>query len=335
MKHRIGLVGLGEQAKRKYLPALREASQVELRAVCDVDEARCAAWGAELGVPAFAGHEAMLDRTPLDFIVVATPHDAHAGVVRAAAQRGVHVLKEKPFARDLGEALEMQRLCDKGGIQLMTALPRRFDRHYQQVLALRERIGSLFFAEIKYTKFVARPGDGWRGQKRRAGGGCILDMGYHMTDLILWYLSLPDLVHANLSQSATSDRDYDTEDTALVTFEYASGLYGSLTLSRFLPPETELVRLVGTQGIVEVTPKYARRLRSSGEVVESVAQDNLRPRTAELLDHFSAVLRGERENFAGPTDHLPHARLIAACYASHATGVPVDPRHVSIPEDSR
>ncbi len=171
MKHRIGLVGLGDQAKREYLPALREASQVELRAVCDVDGARCGAWGSELGVPAFADHEAMLGQVPLDFIVVATPHDAHADEVRAAAQRGVHVLKEKPFARDLGEALELQRLCDQSGIQLMTALPRRFDRHHQQVLALRERIGSLFFAEIKYTKFVARPGEGWRGQKHRAGGG--------------------------------------------------------------------------------------------------------------------------------------------------------------------
>ena len=160
-------------------------------------------------------------------------------------------------------------------------------------------------------------------------------MGYHMIDLILWYLSLPDMVHTNLSQSATSDPVYDTEDTALVTFAYASGLYGSLTLSRFLPPETEVVRLVGTQGIVEVTPKYARRLRSTGEVVESVAQDNPRSRTAELLDHFSAVLRGERENFAGPADHLPHARLIAACYASHVTGIPVDPRHMSMPDDPR
>lgn len=335
MKHRIGLVGLGEQAKRKYLPALREASQVELMAVCDVDEARCVAWGAKLGVPAFVSHEAMLDRIQLDFIVVATPHDAHPSVVRVAAQRGVHVLKEKPFARDLGEALEIQRLCDQGGIQLMTALPRRFDLHYQQVVALRERIGSLFFAEIKYTKFVAQPGEGWRGQKRRAGGGCILDMGYHMIDLILWYLSMPDRVHANLSQSATSDPEYDTEDTALVTFEYESGLYGSLTLSRFLSPETELVRLVGTQGIVEVTPRYARRLRSSGEVVESLAQENPRSQTAELLDHFSAVLRGERENFAGPTDHLPHARLIAACYTSHATGGSVDPRRVSMPEAPR
>lgn len=40
---------------------------------------------------------------------------------------------------------------------------------------------------------------------------------------ILWYIGLPDRVLADTSMSARPDRNYDTEDTALIHFDYDSG----------------------------------------------------------------------------------------------------------------
>jgi predicted dehydrogenase len=140
-------------------------------------------------------------------------------------------------------------------------------------------------------------------------------MGYHMVDLLLWNLADPETIHASMSASAVPKVDYDAEDTALVTFTHPGGLHGSLTLSRFMPAE-ERVRLTGSAGILEATPEGVRFLRSDGELVESKALCIGRSPTAQQIDYFSGVIRGEQTNFASPTEHLVHARVVDACYAS-------------------
>lgn len=311
-KHRVGIVGLGARAEKVLPEALRDVD-LALRAVCDVDPGRYNSWD---GVPAFSDYEEMLEKVDLDFIIVMTPHDSHLPVVRAAARHGVHVLKEKPFARSLDEALELRAICDGAGIHLMTVLPRRFNRNYVLFHEWRDRVGQPFFVDLRYTKFVEHPGTGWRGKRSLAGGGCLVDMGYHMVDLLLWNLAVPDTIHASMSAAAAPNVDYDAEDTALVAFTHPGGLHGSLTVSRFMPDD-ERVRLVGSEGILEATPEGVRFLGSDGELVESRALCGERSPTAQQLDYFSGVIRGEQPNFASPTEHLVHARFVEACYASH------------------
>lgn len=311
-KHRIGIVGLGARANKVLPEALREVD-VELKAVCDVDPSRHNGWG---GAPAFRDYEEMFEKVDLDFVIVMTPHDAHLPVVRAAAAHGVHVLKEKPFARNWEEALALRAICNEAGIHMMTVLPRRFNPHYVLFHQWRHRVGQPFFVELRFTKFVPRPDSGWRGNKGVSGGGCLVDMGYHMVDLLLWNLAVPATIQASLSASALPNADYDAEDTALVSFTYPSGLHGSLTVSRFMPDQ-ENVRLVGSDGILEVTPGEVRLCRSDGELVESKALGIGRSVTAQQLEYFSGVIRGEQPNFASPAEHLVHASVVDACYASH------------------
>ncbi len=49
-------------------------------------------------------------------------------------------------------------------------------------------------------------------------------MGYHLIDLLIWYLGLPDRVLADTSTAAVPGAGYDAEDTALVHLAYDSGL---------------------------------------------------------------------------------------------------------------
>ena len=311
-KHRVGIVGLGARAKKVLPEALREVD-VELNAVCDVDPSRYDLWD---GAPAFGDYEEMFEKVDLDFVIVMTPHDVHLPVLRAAAAHGVHVLKEKPFARNWEEALALRAICNGAGIHMMTVLPRRFNPNYILFHQWRHRVGQPFLVELRFTKFVPRPDSGWRGNKGVAGGGCLVDMGYHMVDLLLWNLAVPATIQASFSASALPNADYDAEDTALVSFTYPGGLHGSLTVSRFLPDE-ERIRLVGSEGILEATPGEVCFFRSNGELVESQALGFGRSATAQQLEYFSGVIRGEQPNFAGPAEHLVHASVVDACYASH------------------
>ena len=142
----------------------------------------------------------------------------------------------------------------------MVTLQRRFNPIYTSFLQLADQIGTPFVVDAQYTLHTPDPSEGWRGKTAKAGGGCVIDMGYHLIDMILWYFGQPDRILADLSVSARPDREYDAEDTALIHFAYVSGLYGSLLISRFIGPKREQIRLVGSKGIVQLERGRVQRL---------------------------------------------------------------------------
>ncbi len=326
---KAAVIGLGRQAIEDHIPGLKDSQFGQLEAVCDLDERKVAEWSEKTGVRGFKDYNELFDSVELDFIVAVTPHNVYPGIIEEAAKRRLHVLKEKPFARNLQEASHFRSICEKNGIQVMTTLQRRFNPVYSTFFQLIDQIGNPFFVDIKYTLFVENPHEGWRASKEKAGGGCIIDMGYHMVDMIIWYFGLPDKVHAECSSLAKSDEKYDAEDTASILFSYDTGLHGSLLVSRSLPPKTEQMRVVGSRGIIEVERGHIRKLRSNGEVAESLTREHAWPvAAANQIDYFCRVIKGERENIGGPQYHMQHVSFVDACYQSKAEGRYVNPKEL-------
>ncbi|MGX1776783.1 Gfo/Idh/MocA family protein [Nocardia brasiliensis] len=281
---RAGVVGLGHQAVDDHLPGLLASSTAELVAVCDENPGIVVEQKQRYQVSGYTDFREMLNAEQLDFVIVCVPHDVGRGVIEAAAEHGVHVLKEKPFATSLVEAIELADLCEQSGVQLMVTLQRRFNPIYSSFIQLADQIGTPFLVDARYTVHVEDPSEGWRGVTAKAGGGCVIDMGYHLIDLLLWYFGLPDSITADLSISARPDRSYDAEDTALVHFSYDTGLYGSLLLSRFVGPKAEEIRLIGSDGIVHLERGCIRRLTNSGEVIESLRREQAWPSCTSAPD---------------------------------------------------
>ncbi|MBF6332497.1 Gfo/Idh/MocA family oxidoreductase [Nocardia transvalensis] len=324
---RAALVGLGRRAISDHLPCLQAADDVQLVAVCDEDRIVLRRQQRQLGVPGYTDFREMFATEGLDLAVVCVPHDVGRDVIRAAASNKVHVLKEKPFATTLAEAKELSELCERSGIQLMVALQRRLDPIHASFQLLADQVGSPFLVEGRYTMHVADPSEGWRGQSGKAGGGCVIDMGYHLIDLVLWYFGLPDRIMADLSANARLDRHYDAEDTALVHFWYRRGLYGSLLFSRFLGPKTEELRLVGPRGVVHLERDRICRLSNSGDVIETLGRERLEPSAGvNQIDYFTRVINGTRPNLSGPADQLPHLAFVTACYQAARTHTLVSPK---------
>lgn len=329
MKLRVGVVGLGKQALEDHIPGLLSSDGAELVAICDEDTEILREQQYRLRVPGYRDFEELFSSVDLDLVIITVPHHAGQQVIKAAAEHKVHVLKEKPFATSLPEARSLAECCEQAGIELMVTLQRRFNPIYTSFTQLADQIGTPFMVEAKYTLHVKDPSAGWRGCLATAGGGCVIDMGYHLIDMLLWYFGLPDRVLAELSVSARPDRDYDAEDTALIHFGYDSGLYGSLLLSRFIGPKTEQIRLVGTKGIVRLERGRLQRLTNDGEVVESLAREQAWPSAAtSQIDYFCRVIDGLRPNMSGPQANLAHMSFIAAAYQSAQHHAYVNPKEL-------
>lgn len=158
---RVGIVGLGKQALEDHLPAVQASDAADLVAVCDEDPGTTREQQYGLRVPGYTDVGDMLSREQLDLIVVCVPHNVGRRVIEAAAEHGVHVLKEKPFATTLGEAQRLAALCSKANIEL---IERRFNPIYTTFSQLADQIGTPFMIDARYTIHVDDPSDGWRGQ---------------------------------------------------------------------------------------------------------------------------------------------------------------------------
>ena len=110
---RGAIVGLGNVAVHGHLPGWLERPDVEIVAVSDMRPAQRAV-GAERLPDArwYDSAESLLADTRLDFVDICTPPSSHARLIRAALERGVHVLCEKPLVRsadELGPVAELVR----------------------------------------------------------------------------------------------------------------------------------------------------------------------------------------------------------------------------------
>ena len=327
---RAGVVGIGKQAVEDHIPGLQASDGAKLVAICDDDPEVVREQQYRQRVPGYTDFREMFKAEHLDLVVVATPHHVGRDVIYAAAEHGIHVLKEKPFATSMDEAKELASVCEQAGIQLMVTLQRRFNPIYTSFLQLADQIGTPFVVDAQYTLHIPDPSAGWRGKTAKAGGGCVIDMGYHLIDMILWYFGQPDRILADLSVSARPDREYDAEDTALIHFAYDSGLYGSLLVSRFIGPKREQIRLVGSKGIVQLERGRVQRLTNDGEVVESLSREQAWPSAAACqVDYFCRVVDQLRPNLSGPAENLAHMSFISAAYESARTHAHVNPKELS------
>jgi Oxidoreductase family, NAD-binding Rossmann fold len=114
---RIGVVGAG-QISGAYLSTLRRLSDVEVVAVCDLDEARArTAAAAAPGVRPLAVAE-LLTAADVDLVLNLTIPAAHAEVAHAPIAAGKHVYGEKPLAVTTGQAREVLAAAVRAGVRV-------------------------------------------------------------------------------------------------------------------------------------------------------------------------------------------------------------------------
>src|SRR5690606_18053309 len=254
----VSLIGLGRIATDDHLPAILEANGVKLDSVCDVSEERVHEISTQYKVDGFTDVETLVKEKTPEMAVVAVPHHVYLPILELLAEKQIPILKEKPLARNLEEAKKIKDLVERTNTKLLVTLQRRFNPIFSVFLQLRERIGEIYNFSAEYTLNIGNLEDGWRASVEKAGGGCLIDMGYHMTDLLMWYFGLPEHVMAHMGKNNREHQEYDVEDTCNVLMKYNPGeqrprqITGNIFLSRVYPEKKEELRVSGTRGTIVV-----------------------------------------------------------------------------------
>jgi len=162
-----------------------------LIACADTDFARAERIAAlHPGCVAFTDWRLLLN-TDFDALIVATPQDSHAEILRAAIGASRHVLVEKPAARHVDELTGLPELAAKLNVRVRVGFNLRYHRTFQQARSVVESgaLGALMLLRARYGH-GGRPGYAreWRAQPALSGGGELLDQGVHLIDLARWFL---------------------------------------------------------------------------------------------------------------------------------------------------
>lgn len=116
---RIGIAGTGSIARR-FVQEAKFVTGIEVCSAYSIDAAECRQFCKEFGIAdAAESYDSILDCC--DAVYVATPHYTHYGYVRAALERGKHVLCETPFVLERKQAEELLSLAESHSVLLMLA----------------------------------------------------------------------------------------------------------------------------------------------------------------------------------------------------------------------
>lgn len=230
---RLGFLGVG-WIGRSRMEAVLASGLAEATAVCD-PSAQMTEASLELadGAIPVDGLDAMLE-TGLDGVVIATPSALHAAQSIRALEAGVAVFCQKPLGRTAGEVAAVLAAARRAGRLLDVDLSYRHTRAMQAVRQkLREgAIGAVYAADLVFHNAYG-PDKPWFYDARLSGGGCVMDLGVHLVDLLLWSLDFPgvEAVSSDLFAGGRRHAAGVVEDYAIATLELETGAVARLACS--------------------------------------------------------------------------------------------------------
>ena len=318
---RIGFVGIGGIGQ-SHLEAAVKSGLLEVGALCDVKEPLLRERAEQLKVPAFTDFREMMRSADIEAVALILPHDLHLPACEAAFMAGLHVFLEKPPARNLKETRRIAEMAKESGKVWLLATNRRHSPCFSEVKRRLPEIGEVYLARFEYTSDPGRDIPfGWRGERKRAGGGALLDMGYHSVDLLVWFLGVPDRVLALSRMKGRPEIVYDTDDTADLLFEFEDGPIGHVTVSWAASPEEERCILCGTDGALLASWSEFLWLERGGRPAERLEGPKALWKEAFLrqIEHFAKCVRGLEEPLSPVASHVSNMAIMEAAYRSMET----------------
>lgn len=316
---RIGLIGAGAVAPF-HARAASLLPDVSLSAVCDLNRSAAARVADGSGATVFTTYPELLDSGLVDAVIVNTPHALHREMVLDAANRGLHVLVEKPLATTVEDCDSMMAACAVAGVTLAVGHIQHFlpdKRAVAAVLATGELGAVRMVHDYRSTDY--RPGtrSPWFFSPTMAGGGAMMNVGAHCLDRSVWLTGTPALT---LSATTVARFDVAVETDALVSLHHAYTSSSVSVLSDVAHPVDE-VSVICERGMLVADPRRGAYLRRDGRTttLSEPTPDDIPKAFHRQLADFVATVAGQP-----PAVSLAHSRhvveLVLAAYRSSRGG---------------
>jgi len=171
-------------ASTQILPPISTLSYMKITAAADTRADALAKFREKYGGQTFTSVKTMCESSDVDAIYIATPNELHAQHAIAAAERGKHVIVEKPMALSIRECDAMNEAAEKHGVKLLCGHTHSFDppiRKMREIVKSGE-LGKLCMINTwNYNEFMYRPR---MKHELATSHGVVLNQGPHHIDVV-------------------------------------------------------------------------------------------------------------------------------------------------------
>jgi UDP-N-acetyl-2-amino-2-deoxyglucuronate dehydrogenase len=336
---RVGILGAGNISET-HARAAAAIEHVEIVAVHGANAQRVERLATTYHARPYADLDAFLAHQPMDLVAIGSPSGLHAEQGIRAAERGLHVLTEKPIDISTRRADDLIEACDRASVKLGVFFQ---DRAQPDIVRLHQavqdgRIGRplLASARVKWYRPLDYYGQSrWRGTWALDGGGALMNQGIHTVDLLLWIFGPVSRVTA---RTKTSLHQIEVEDIAVAVLEFANGALGTLeATTAAYPGYKRRVELTGTEGtlVLEHDRLIAADLRQPvDDLVAGDARDRNQSASSpvvsdvgghqRVLQDFIDAIQTGREPACSGREGRRSVALVEAIYTAQRTGHWVD-----------
>ncbi|WP_433227785.1 Gfo/Idh/MocA family protein [Actinomadura formosensis] len=330
MSVRVALAGLGWAGRELWLPLLREHGGFEVVAAVDADPVARAAFGEATGIAVHPAVDA-LTAGAVDLAVVAVPNHLHVEVAGALLAAGIPVFLEKPVCLTSAEA-DILAAAERGGGMLLAGSAARYRGDVQALGRVVPDLGDVRHVDLAWVRArgVPRPG-GWFTRRDRAGGGALLDLGWHLLDTLAFLLgparvtqvagvTSDDFVNLDAWRAAwRRDRSgavaADVEDTARGFLVRDDGVSVSLRTgwASHEARDVSLIRVEGSAGTAELRCTFGFSPNREPEPVLTVTREGTMTRLAVPAEEIGVEYRRQLDALAAMlADPGNRGRAVAA-----------------------
>jgi predicted dehydrogenase len=336
---RIGfaLVGLGHLTLSRLMPAFGESKHCKPVALVSGDRDKARKLARQHDIPEssiydYANFDRIADNPAIDVVYIVLPNSMHAEFTIRAAKAGKHVLCEKPMAVSARECQQMIEACAAADRKLMIAYRSQYEPMNRAIVKMvrDNKLGTLKEFISTNSQNMGDPNQ-WRLKKALAGGGALPDVGVYCLNTARFLSGEePSEVLAWTHSTAGDVRFREVEETMHFVLRFPSGLQATCHTS-YGANKSQMLRLMGTEGWVELNPAYAYegiRLRHShvvgGQTVIEEPAIGQKNQFALEMDHMASCVRTNSVPHSPGEEGLQDQRIVEALYESaRGNGKPV------------
>jgi len=315
-KLRWGVISTSNIGRAAVNPAIRASGNGELLAIASRSESKAREFAEKMDVPTYYGaYEALLDDERIDAVYIPLPNSLHREWTGKAAEKGKHILCEKPLALNAAECNEMDAAARASGVKLMEAFMYRFHPQTEKVLEMVRSgvVGDLRMIRSAFTFRVTKP-DNIR-LRPDLGGGALMDVGCYCVNISRTVVGLEPVEVQAFAQSGSSGVDEQMAGTLRFPNGVLAQFDCALTMER-----REEYEVAGTDAYLRVPAAFLPGIgdtviyehRGRGDVIEHrvAGVDEYRL----MVEHFADCVLNDRPLRYTAAEAAQNMRVIESLY---------------------
>ncbi len=319
----IALVGLGAYATDQLATALQQTEHCYLAGIVTGTPSKAEAWKTKYHIPEkniynYDNFDLIKNNPSIDIVYVVLPNSLHAEYTIRAAQAGKHVICEKPMALNVEDCERMIAACKQAGKMLSIGYRLHFDPYHIEVTRIGQQkvYGNIKKISAAFS-FVAQKGK-WRLDKKRSGGGPLMDLGIYCIQAVCYATGMEPIVVTAQSLPITDKEKFvDIEETINFQLEMPNGLIAACRSS--YAENSNYLKVEAEKGFIDLQDAF-NYSGIKATTIKGVIQYPPFSQQAKQMDAFALAIKNNQPSIVPAEMGKRDMKIIAAIYEAMETG---------------